>query len=164
MRRNQPVRGLKMTGEKAKAVSVAVIKDNKLLLVERSRPPAQNMFAFPGGQVEAGEALEDAARRELREETWLTVQRAEAFEVYDLDAFSLTVFLGLGPSGNLQADDDAKSAAYFSIEEARALPMPASMTDCIEKLVARGLIEVNPAYKLRGLAQEYSVANMRREE
>jgi 8-oxo-dGTP diphosphatase len=153
-----------MTREKPQAVSVAVIKDNKLLLVERSHPSAQNMFAFPGGRVEAGEALEDAARREMREETSLTVQRVEAFEAYDLDAFSLTVFLGLGPSGNLQADDDAKSAAYFSFEEAQVLPMPASMTDCIEKLVARGLIEVNPAHKLRGETQEYSVANMRREE
>jgi 8-oxo-dGTP diphosphatase len=153
-----------MTREKPQAVSVAVIKDNKLLLVERSHPPAQNMFAFPGGRVEAGEALEDAARRELREETWLTVQRVEAFEAYDLDAFSLTVFLGLGPSAGLRAHDDAKSAAYFSLEEAQALPMPDSMTDCIKKLIARGLIKVNPAHKLKGLTQEYSVANVRREE
>jgi 8-oxo-dGTP diphosphatase len=136
-----------MTHEKPQAVSVAVIKDNKLLLVERSRPPAQNMFAFPGGRVEAGEALEDAARRELREETRLTVQQVEVFETYDLDAFLLTVFLGLGPSGDLRAADDAKSAAYFSLEEARALPMPPSMTDCIEQLVLRGLIEVAPQDK-----------------
>jgi 8-oxo-dGTP diphosphatase len=134
-----------VTIKKPKAVSVAIIQENMLLLVERSRPPAQNMFAFPGGRVETGEALKDAARRELLEETGLTVDAVEAFESYELDAFSLTVFIGTGPTGNLQAADDAMSAAYFSVSKARALPMPDSMTDCIEKLVARGLIEVNPA-------------------
>jgi 8-oxo-dGTP diphosphatase len=136
-----------MTGGKPKAVSVAIINENELLLVERARPPARNMFAFPGGRVEAGEALVEAARRELLEETGLTVDMVEAFESYDLDAFALTVFVGTGPSGNLQAADDAKSAAYFSVEEAQALPMPASMIDCIEKLVLRGMIGVNPATK-----------------
>jgi 8-oxo-dGTP diphosphatase len=132
-----------MTDGKPKAVSVAIIMNNKMLLVERLRPPAQNMFAFPGGRVEAGETLEGAARRELLEETGLSVEKVEAFERYDLDAFSLAVFLGTGPSGSLQATDDAKSADYFTVAEARALPMPNSMTDCIDKLVTRGLIGVN---------------------
>jgi 8-oxo-dGTP diphosphatase len=134
-----------MSSGKPKAVSVAIIKDNRLLLVERSNPPAQNMFAFPGGRVEADEAQEDAARRELLEETGLSVHLVEPFGSYELDAFSLTVFLGISPSGKLQAADDAKSAAYFTFAEARMLPMPDSMTDCIEKLAMRGLIKVNPS-------------------
>lgn len=133
-----------MTGGKPKAVSVAIIVEDRLLLVERAKPPAQNMFAFPGGRVEAGETLEAAARREVLEETGLTVGTVETFERYELDAFSLTVFLGRDVSGTLQAADDAKSAAYFGLGDAQGLPMPASMTDCIKKLMERGIIKIDP--------------------
>ncbi|TJW46991.1 MAG: NUDIX domain-containing protein, partial [Mesorhizobium sp.] len=53
------------------AVSVAIIRGETVLLVKRARPPSQGFYAFPGGKVEAGETLEQAARRELLEETGL---------------------------------------------------------------------------------------------
>ena len=53
------------------AVSVAIVRGNTVLLVKRARQPSQGFYAFPGGKVEAGETLEEAARRELREETGL---------------------------------------------------------------------------------------------
>jgi 8-oxo-dGTP diphosphatase len=127
------------------AVSVAIIKQDQLLLVERARPPAQGMFAFPGGRVEPGETLEEAARRELFEETGLSVTSLEVIETYELSGpahrFALTVFLGRGVSGRLHASDDAASAAFFSLTDAAALPMPASMTDCIGKLAGKGLLQ-----------------------
>ncbi len=119
------------------------------MLVERARPPGEGMFAFPGGRVESGETLEEAARRELLEETGLKVKSLRVFETYELsgsaNGFSLTVFIGDSVSGHLQASDDAASAAYFSVSEADALPMPPSMTDCITKLVTEGLIAINPS-------------------
>lgn len=50
------------------AVSVAVFRDGRVLLATRTRPPYVGEFSLPGGLVEAGETLEEAALRELREE------------------------------------------------------------------------------------------------
>ena len=51
------------------AASVAVFRDGKVLLGARVHPPAAHVFSLPGGVVESGEPLEDAALRELLEET-----------------------------------------------------------------------------------------------
>jgi 8-oxo-dGTP diphosphatase len=50
------------------AASVAVIRDGQILLASRTRPPAAGLFSLPGGLVEPGETLEQAALRELGEE------------------------------------------------------------------------------------------------
>ena len=50
------------------AVSIAVFRAGKVLLATRTREPYTGAFSLPGGGVEAGEALTDAALRELREE------------------------------------------------------------------------------------------------
>lgn len=51
------------------AASVAVFRDGKVLLAERTKPPGASLLSLPGGLVEPGERLADAALRELREET-----------------------------------------------------------------------------------------------
>mgnify|MGYP003430879783 CR=1 FL=1 len=136
-----------MSERKQAAVSVIIISEGKLLLIERARPPAQGMFAFPGGRVEHGETLEEAARRELSEETGLQVEDLSVFQTCDIagpdGGFALTAFLASKVSGTLQASDDAASAAYFSIAEAMKLPMPDSMTDCIAKLLSSEMMPVN---------------------
>jgi 8-oxo-dGTP diphosphatase len=50
------------------AVSVACFRDGKVLLATRTRPPALGALTLPGGLVEPGERLTEAALRELREE------------------------------------------------------------------------------------------------
>ncbi len=56
------------------AVSAAIIRDGKVLIVRRARPPASGVFTLPGGGVEAGETLREAVIREVREETGLLVE------------------------------------------------------------------------------------------
>jgi 8-oxo-dGTP diphosphatase len=58
------------------AVSAAIVRDGRVLLVRRARPPAMGLFTLPGGAVEAGETLAEAVVREVREETGLVVQPA----------------------------------------------------------------------------------------
>ncbi len=55
------------------AVSAAVVRDGKLLIVRRARPPAQGLYTLPGGGVEVGETLAEAVAREVREETRLEI-------------------------------------------------------------------------------------------
>ena len=56
------------------AVSAAIIRDGKVLVVRRARSPAQGLYTFPGGAVEIGETLHEAVLREVREETSLTIE------------------------------------------------------------------------------------------
>ena len=56
------------------AVSAAIIRDGKVLIVRRARPPAYGVFTLPGGGVEAGETLHQAIIREVMEETALTIE------------------------------------------------------------------------------------------
>jgi 8-oxo-dGTP diphosphatase len=55
------------------AVSAAVIRNGKVLIVRRARPPANGVYTLPGGGVEVGENLMEAVTREVFEETGLTV-------------------------------------------------------------------------------------------
>jgi ADP-ribose pyrophosphatase YjhB (NUDIX family) len=56
------------------AVSAAIFRDGKVLVVRRARKPALNLYTMPGGVVEAGETLAEAVAREVREETALQIE------------------------------------------------------------------------------------------
>jgi 8-oxo-dGTP diphosphatase len=56
------------------AVSAAIFRDGKVLIVRRARPPANGLYTLPGGGVELGETLEEAVIREVKEETALDVE------------------------------------------------------------------------------------------
>lgn len=65
------------------AVLAVVIHDGRVLLVQRANPPDAGLWGFPGGKVEFGEALEQAAERELLEETGVTATARGAFAALD---------------------------------------------------------------------------------
>jgi 8-oxo-dGTP diphosphatase len=56
------------------AVSGAIFRDGKVLLVRRSRSPGKGFYSFPGGRVEFGESLHTALHREVDEETGLRIE------------------------------------------------------------------------------------------
>ena len=56
------------------AVSAAIVRDGRILVVRRARPPAHGVFTLPGGVVEIGETLTEAVAREVLEETSLTIE------------------------------------------------------------------------------------------
>jgi len=59
------------------AVSAAIFRDGRVLIVRRARPPAHGLYTLPGGGVELGETLEQAVIREVREETALDIEPIE---------------------------------------------------------------------------------------
>jgi 8-oxo-dGTP diphosphatase len=56
------------------AVSAAIFRDDKILLVRRARSPAKGFYSLPGGRVEFGETLHAALHREVDEETSLKIE------------------------------------------------------------------------------------------
>jgi 8-oxo-dGTP diphosphatase len=56
------------------AVSAAIFRDDKILLVRRARLPAKGVYSLPGGRVEFGETLHAALHREVDEETALKIE------------------------------------------------------------------------------------------
>jgi mutator protein MutT len=109
------------------AVSVALWTGSRVLLVRRARPPLAAFWSFPGGVVEIGERLQEAAVREVREETGLEVEVGEAIEraeVIRRDAegrverhYVIIVFAGRYVSGKAQAGDDADAVGWVDISE-----------------------------------------------
>ena len=56
------------------SVGAVVIKNNSILLIKRGYPPKEGMWAIPGGVIEAGESIVEAAKRELEEETGIVAE------------------------------------------------------------------------------------------
>ena len=114
------------------AVSVALRNGGRFLLVKRGRAPSLGEYAFPGGRVEEGETLEEAARRELLEETGLTAGALALHCVMDLASeqagmiYRLHVHAGLEFSGEAVAADDAAALGWYTLDEMPGLPATAS--------------------------------------
>ena len=72
-----------MSDEKSPTIVVDAIveKDYKLLLVRRKKDPFKGSLSFPGGKVDEGEKVEDAVKRELREETNLNIEPTDILGV-----------------------------------------------------------------------------------
>lgn len=56
------------------AVSAAILRAGRVLIVRRARSPARDLYTFPGGAVESGESLTAAAIREVHEETSISIE------------------------------------------------------------------------------------------
>ena len=113
------------------AVGAIVFKDNQVLLVRRGKPPAQDLWAIPGGSVEICETLQRAAEREIFEETGITIAALEpvfSFDYIERDEFGCArfhyVIIDLTADyvrGEPRAGDDAAEARWVSSQEIASL-------------------------------------------
>ena len=127
-------------------VSVCVRRGGRVLLVRRGRGSLIGTWALPGGRVELGERLAEAARRELMEETGIDARIGEAFdraEVILRDEsgavsahFVVIVFAGQYLGGEAVAGDDAADVRWATPAEAAALELTADTRRIVAALPA----------------------------
>lgn len=124
------------------AVGAVILDQDRLLLIRRARPPAQGMWAVPGGKVMKGETLVGALTREVLEETGLMVEVGEVVWVGETASesdrhFVLIDFYATVIGGTLSAGDDASDARWVSLDDAKALSMPPTMYRLLEVIDVR---------------------------
>ena len=108
-------------------VASTVFKDDQVLLVRRLNEPAKGRLGIPGGVVELGEKVSDAAVREVLEETGIIVEPVRVLTVFDSIVrdkegkikfhYVLSEYLCKYVSGNLGAASDVSEAIWVSIHD-----------------------------------------------
>lgn len=114
-------------------VAVTVWHNGRVLLVQRGKPPNYGQWNIPGGLIELGEKLAEAARRELREECGIEISPPEIFTTVDIldydDAgriryhYILIEMTAEWISGEPVAGDDALAVRWFALEDLATMPM-----------------------------------------
>jgi 8-oxo-dGTP diphosphatase len=97
--------------------------DFNFILIKRKNNPYKDYWALPGGFVEYGESVENAAIREAKEETSIDVELIDLVNVYsdpnrDPRGHTVTVaYTAKGDMSTKKADDDASDIAIFSYQK-----------------------------------------------
>ncbi|MGA2415844.1 MAG: NUDIX hydrolase [Candidatus Sulfotelmatobacter sp.] len=114
-------------------VGAIIIEEDRVVLVKRLHPPLQAEWSIPGGVLEVGELVREAAIREAREETGLTVEAGELLGVYDRVLrhadqrvqyhYVLIDFLCRRVAGELAAASDAAEVRWFWRDELPGLKL-----------------------------------------
>lgn len=121
-------------------VAAAVVSDGKVLATQRGYGEWKGWWEFPGGKVEAGESMEEALRRELREELSLGVEVGECLATVDYDyaSFHLTMHLyRCTPLGTmaLHEHSDARWLDSRSLTSVEWLPADRGVLPKVEAII-----------------------------
>jgi 8-oxo-dGTP diphosphatase len=124
------------------AVGAVVISKEKVLLVLRGKPPAEKQWSIPGGCVELGETLQEAAEREIAEETGIVIQAQKpiyTFDVIERDKnghirfhYVIVDLAADYVSGEIKAGDDAADVSWVSLKDLKNL----NVSNATRKLLA----------------------------
>jgi 8-oxo-dGTP diphosphatase len=125
-------------------VGAVVIKDGKVLLVERGVPPNKGVWAIPGGSLKLGETLQEGAEREILEETGITIKAGApfySFDFFERDSdgrirfhYVVVDMKGDYISGDVRGADDALDARWISPEELNDMPVSKNTLKILESM------------------------------
>jgi ADP-ribose pyrophosphatase YjhB (NUDIX family) len=123
------------------AVSTAVIRDGRVLLAQRARPPGAGLYSLPGGLVEIGETVAAAAARELMEEVGVTAQPLGLCGARDIILpdeagriarhFVVLCFAALWIAGEGTVSPEAADVRWMRREEVPDLPVTEGLVDIV---------------------------------
>ncbi|WP_456475411.1 NUDIX domain-containing protein [Candidatus Pyrohabitans sp.] len=126
----------------ALAVDIIIEVGSRIVLIRRKHEPFSGCWALPGGFVECGERVEEAARREAKEETNLEVDVKELLGVYssperDPRGHVVSVCFIARGEGELKGRDDAKEARLFTPAEVAELKLAFDHAEIIKDYMKR---------------------------
>lgn len=119
------------------AVSAAIFRDKKVLIVLRSKGAAKNKWSLPGGHIIDGETAENAAEREVMEETGINCLIVSPVTQLDIPVtvskrYRLSVFCGLWQSGEITASSDAADARWIEPDLLNTVTTTDNLSDIIQ--------------------------------
>jgi 8-oxo-dGTP diphosphatase len=123
-------------------VGAIIVEAGRVVLVKRGHAPLSGEWSIPGGVLEVGEMLREAAIREAWEETGLEVEPGEVLGVFDRVVregervryhYVLIDFLCRRVSGELRAGSDADEVRWFEPGEVPSLNLAKDTADVIQK-------------------------------
>jgi 8-oxo-dGTP diphosphatase len=123
------------------AVSAAIFRDGRVLIVRRAQPPAHGLHTLPGGVVELGETLVEAVKREVREETNLEIEPhglAGYRQVIARDSsgrierhFVILPFAARWLAGEIARNDELAEAQWLAADELSGLKTTEGLADIV---------------------------------
>ena len=126
--------------------SVLVRRQNRFLLIKRGKEPYKGHWSLPGGSQEAGETLEETARRELKEETDLEAETLSFTTIKDRITRSedgvlqfhyvLATFIANNVKGEPKALDDADDLGWYTLSEMKGILTTPETPNFIEEILA----------------------------
>ncbi len=124
-------------------VGVVVRQGDAVLLIQRGNPPRRGDWGLPGGVVELGETLREAAQREVREECGIEIALGDVIDAVDLlqrdDAgrlqyhYILVDFVAAYASGDVRAASDVLDARWVAPRDLDTYALPAITREVIDK-------------------------------
>ena len=125
-------------------VGTVTIKSGKILLIRRAFEPGAGKWSIPGGLVEVGEKLSEAAARETEEETGVRVEVLELINVFDMIDrdesgrakyhYVLVDFLSKPVGGKERVSDEVTDIKWVTFEEARTMDLTRTARKALEEL------------------------------
>ncbi|MGI9102041.1 MAG: NUDIX hydrolase [Terriglobales bacterium] len=126
-------------------VGAVIVRDGRVVIVQRSTEPLKGQWSIPGGALEVGETLRQCAAREALEETGLQVEASEVLDVFDSiyrDTegrtqyhYVLIDFLCRPVGGELKVGSDAAQARWVTLDELAEF----KVTETARKVITKAL-------------------------
>jgi 8-oxo-dGTP diphosphatase len=133
-------------------VGALIFDGDQILLVERAGEPLKGYWSLPGGLLETGELIEDAVRRETREETGLEVELLYRFDLFERIMrddqgraeyhFVLVDYVCKIIGGDMRPADDVSRVEWAQVAKMRDYKITAGTLEAVERAYADGRAKI----------------------